>query len=196
MEKVKLSKTLSFITRHGAKDKGIYISDDGYILIKDFIDYIKNNRGFDINIDQIKDIVDNCSKQRFEIKGDKCEYIRASQGHSSRLDVDVPFKNVVSHHEIPIVIHGTFSNKIQTILGNGLSKMDRQYIHFTQGQTDGIPSGIPSGIRKNSNVLIYIDTKKAMDDGIEFKISNNNVILSNGKNGIIDSKYFLKIKRL
>jgi len=48
-------------------------------------------------------------------------------------------------------------------------------------------------MRYNYEIAIYIDSKKAMKDGIEFFISENGVILSTGLNNRIDKKYFKKI---
>jgi 2'-phosphotransferase len=62
--------------------------------------------------------------------------------------------------------------------------MTRQHIHF-QSSNNAI-----SGIRHNSSVLIHIDMKLAMDNGIKFYMSKNGVILSSGNdNGIINAKY-------
>ena len=50
------------------------------------------------------------------------------------------------------------------------------------------------GIRKSINVLIRINIELAMEEGIEFYVSSNNVILSPGnKDGYILPKYFLEI---
>jgi len=48
-------------------------------------------------------------------------------------------------------------------------------------------------MRYNYEIAIYIDSEKAMNDGMEFFISENGVILSSGFNNIIDKKYFKKI---
>lgn len=68
--------------------------------------------------------------------------------------------------------------------------MNRTHIHFT----DSLPQdSVKSGIRLNCQIYIYIDVKKAMNDGIKFYLSDNNVILSSGINGIMLPKYFLKV---
>ena len=48
-------------------------------------------------------------------------------------------------------------------------------------------------MRFNYEIAIYIDSKKAMKDGMEFFISENEVILTKGINNRIDKKYFKKI---
>jgi 2'-phosphotransferase len=66
--------------------------------------------------------------------------------------------------------------------------MNRTYIHFASAPN------AKSGFRKSSDVLIHIDMPKAMSDGIKFFMSVNGVILSDGIDGIIESKYFSKIE--
>lgn len=68
--------------------------------------------------------------------------------------------------------------------------MDRLHIHFTKT----LPSDVDaSGIRKSCDVLIFLNIKHAMDDGIQFFLSHNGVILSPGDNGVIKASYFEKI---
>jgi 2'-phosphotransferase len=70
--------------------------------------------------------------------------------------------------------------------------MNRQHIHLSE-DFPGSKSVI-SGMRANCEIAIYIDVKKAMQDGIKFYRSANNVILSPGdENGFLKPKYFLKI---
>ena len=87
--------------------------------------------------------------------------------------------------------HGTYIDKVDLIIKNGLSKMSRRHIHISESD-DAI-----SGKRASSNVKIHIDMEKALNDGIKFYRSSNGVILTPGnENGILDSKYFIKIEYL
>lgn len=91
---------------------------------------------------------------------------------------------------IPNIFHGTIINKIKLIENNGLNKMTRHFIHFAADDINH--SHLKSS---GSQVKIYVDMKKAIDDGIKFYYAKNKVILSDGKNndGIIPSKYITKI---
>ncbi len=53
--------------------------------------------------------------------------------------------------------------------------------------------GVVSGMRGACDIVIQIDLKAAMKDGIEFYISSNNVILTEGKDGVLPPQYFLKV---
>lgn len=49
-----------------------------------------------------------------------------------------------------------------------------------------------SGFRATCNLLIYLDLPKAMEDGILFYRSANDVILTEGVDGVVAPKYFMK----
>ena len=67
--------------------------------------------------------------------------------------------------------------------------MKRNHIHLAIGE----PGQAKSGIRYNSLIIIYINLKKAMNDNIVFKVSPNRVILTDGIEGFLSSKYFSKV---
>lgn len=69
--------------------------------------------------------------------------------------------------------------------------MSRNHIHFAPGMPK--QEGVISGMRGSCDVYIEIDLFKAMKDGINFYISSNNVILTEGVNGALDPKYFKKV---
>jgi 2'-phosphotransferase len=52
------------------------------------------------------------------------------------------------------------------------------------------------GIRKNCDLLIFVNFHRARDDGIQFFKAANGVILSEGIGGRILLKYFLKVIHL
>ncbi|KAH3856764.1 hypothetical protein DPMN_099358 [Dreissena polymorpha] len=71
----------------------------------------------------------------------------------------------------------------------GLSRMKRNHIHMAMGEPGD--NCVTSGMRSSCEVTIRIDLKKAMEDGIKFFVSANNVILSPGnEDGLIPPKYF------
>eukprot|EP01053_Blabericola_migrator_P010170 Blabericola_migrator_1__10169@NODE_567_length_7556_cov_134_355722_g56_i1_p3_GENE_NODE_567_length_7556_cov_134_355722_g56_i1NODE_567_length_7556_cov_134_355722_g56_i1_p3_ORF_typecomplete_len364_score41_92PTS_2RNA/PF01885_16/1_1e60KAR9/PF08580_10/0_12_NODE_567_length_7556_cov_134_355722_g56_i124003491 len=122
-------------------------------------------------------------------------FIRALQGHSiSIIDKSSLYQKIMSPQEIPTCVHGSYWEVWDNILRDGLMRMSRLHIHFAKG-LPGDPS-VVSGIRQNAQLAIYIDVPKAMADGIEFWTSHNGVILSEGINGVIPSRYFLKVLTL
>ncbi|KAJ2606394.1 tRNA 2'-phosphotransferase [Coemansia sp. RSA 1722] len=192
---VKLSKTLSYILRHGAAKEGLELREDGSILVSELQKY-KNLKT--ATFEQIKYVVDTNDKKRYALFEEKDKdgnnkwYIRATQGHS--INIEKPKLIRLTAETIPKeIIHGTTKDKIALIREKGLSRMDRTHIHFASGLYGD--RAVVSGMRATSNAFIYIDIEKALQDGIEFYESENNVILSKGleNSGVIPARYFGKI---
>jgi len=191
INKVNVSKSMSYILRHGAEKEKVNISKDGFVLVSDLLRHplFKN-----VTMDNIVDIVNTNDKQRFfmeQREQDGLYHIRANQGHSLKQVDELELRKLEHPDEVPMVIHGTFKKHFDSILQNGLCKMERNMIHFAIG----FHNDVVSGIRKNSNMIIYIDITRAMKDGIDFYISANNVVLTPGvdNSGVLPSKYFKKI---
>ncbi len=188
---VRLSKALSWVLRHKASEIGLSISSDGYVLVKDLLALPKFK---DVKYDDIKYVVDNNDKKRFSLKEQNGKYyIRANQGHSGAMASVVETDKLLTKIEVPqpICVHGTTREAWSKIKKHGLNKMKRMHIHFAVGLAHD--DEVISGYRKNSEVLIYIDMEKAMNDGIEFYMSDNRVILTEGVNGVLDPKYFKEV---
>jgi 2'-phosphotransferase len=194
-ERVKLSKKLSYLLRHGAEELGLTIQSDGYIQINHIL-RCPGYRGSSFH--KISEVVEKCSKKRFEMKQDPPEtgpwFIRASQGHTMKIIQDTELlTSILLSDSINYCIHGTYVEFLNLIQSNGLSKMQRNHIHFAEG----LPGdhGVISGMRGNCTAVVIVDMKKAIEDGILFYRSTNNVILSPGmgETGIIPPKYFVEI---
>ena len=79
-DRVRLSKKMSFILRHGTNKLHISIQSDGFILMDDLL--IKGLHQ-QYSLDNILEVVKLCEKKRYEIKTtNNILYIRASQGHT------------------------------------------------------------------------------------------------------------------
>eukprot|EP01057_Protomagalhaensia_wolfi_P000073 Protomagalhaensia_wolfi_Nauph_80__72@NODE_1043_length_1777_cov_23_578251_g788_i0_p1_GENE_NODE_1043_length_1777_cov_23_578251_g788_i0NODE_1043_length_1777_cov_23_578251_g788_i0_p1_ORF_typecomplete_len335_score41_66PTS_2RNA/PF01885_16/1_2e59_NODE_1043_length_1777_cov_23_578251_g788_i07161720 len=122
-------------------------------------------------------------------------YIRALQGHSiAIIDKSSLYQRVEDASSIQTCVHGTYWDAWDRILREGLLRMSRLHIHFARG-LPGDPA-VLSGIRQNAQLAIYVDVGRAMCDGIEFWTSHNGVILSEGINGALPSRYFAKVLTL
>lgn len=171
--------------------EGLAVRPDGFALVSDVIAKAK------CSVAELKSVVSDSDKQRFAlITIDGKEYVRANQGHSFPVP-DLDLKRITSVDEIPkgensaegVVVHGTYKKAWDQIKKTGLSKMNRNHIHFAIG-TPG-ESHVISGMRSSCQVLIYVDVAKALADGLDFFISENNVVLSGGNaDGFIPTTYF------
>ena len=188
-----ISRQLSKLLRwHINESKYKYLLDEhfkvgGYV----YVDKLRVLREFnDITDNEIYYIVETDNKGRFKLETfDGKLYIRVNQGHSADVGKLINVNSL--HDEIKTALsycaHGTTSDKLQSILENGLYPMSRDGIHFASS------INAKSGFRYTSNVIIHIDMEKAMDDGIKFYMSSNGVILSKSK---IDPKYISNIEYL
>ena len=92
---MKLSKSLSYILRHGAAKEGIQLDDGGFAFVDDLL-VCPNLRQF--TFADIKRVVENNDKQRFALVTDLDtgkNKIRANQGHT--LEVLYPSYTRVRH---------------------------------------------------------------------------------------------------
>lgn len=87
---VAISKNLSWLLRHGAIEEGLNIDKDGFVRLSEILakDFYKSKR---ITEKEIREVVENNDKKRFELKtisdenGNPVLHIRASQGHSIKV---------------------------------------------------------------------------------------------------------------
>lgn len=186
---VQISKTLSYLLRHGAVKEKLPIDLQGWIEVADIL---KQNRvkSHKTTVEDIERIVAENNKQRFALKHENDKiYICANQGHS--LTSVTPDLELLTAETMPAnVYHGTLPQSLAAIRETGLSRMQRNHIHFT---SDAEWSKL--GIRASSTVLIYIDTAKLVEDGYQFYRSKNGVILCAGnEQGMIPAQYILKVE--
>lgn len=74
-----------------------------------------------------------------------------------------------------ILYHGTAKRFLDSILQNGLQPMNRQYVHLSADTETATQVGKR---RDNQPVILEIDTKKALENGIFFYIGNEKVWLA------------------
>ncbi|EWC44020.1 hypothetical protein DRE_01372 [Drechslerella stenobrocha 248] len=116
-------------------------------------------------------------------------FIRAVQGHSIPIQESLLLTAIDEQHIPRICVHGTYYSTLTLILeSGGLKRMGRTHIHCAAGlpkasidpETGEEVPGVLSGMRFDAEVLFYIDVEKALQDGIKFWRSDNDVILTTG----------------
>ena len=163
-----------------------------------------------VTFNDIKEAVADNDKKRFAMKpnpllatqpsldsSDPSDWvIRANQGHSIEVDSSallVPIS--LGAANIPdVVVHGTYYAFYQQIVeSGGLKRMTRNHIHFSTGLPDDA-GGVVSGMRRDAQILIYVDIKKSLEDGMTWWLSENGVVLTEGdQNGVLSTKYFKSV---
>lgn len=193
-----LGRLLSSVLRHRAVDLKLNVRSDGYVPVKDLLKLTtKTQAGAPLHsysVDDIGEAVKRDNKQRFGLLEEKSVlYIRANQGHSMKLiDSEGLLKPILSAEEVPVCVHGTYLKNLESIKKNGLNRMKRNHVHFARGLP--ADNGVISGMRGNCEVLIYLDAKKALQDGMKLFVSENGVILTEGFNGVVPPEYFANIQ--
>lgn len=168
-----LSRALAKTLRHAAKSQGIPQDNSGWCTLDDLLKRAPYTT-MKATPEQVEAVVASDKKGRYELDESKSK-IRAVQGHS--VDVDVELEPLTSEADLPeVIVHGTYKESLPSIEKDGLKKMKRQFVHMASG----LPSSdrVISGMRQKSEVYIYIDGPKALQEGIKLYKSKNGVILT------------------
>ena len=163
----KLSVFISLILRHKPETINIRLDKYGYANVLELIEGInKSGRKIDFNI--LEDIVNSDKKGRYSFNSDKTK-IRANQGHSIKVDVELKECKPPS-----FLYHGTATRFIESINKNGLCKMSRLYVHLS----DNIDTALQVGKRHGEPIVLNIDSKSMYERGYKFYLSENGVWLT------------------
>jgi putative RNA 2'-phosphotransferase len=164
-EKKNISKFLSLVL---PETIDINLDKNGWASTAELIEKCQN-RFRDISLENIKEVVQTNDKQRFALSDDAV-FIRANQGHSLEtveLDLDA---------QVPpdILYHGTAEQNLASIREKGIEKRSRQYVHLSAD----VETATKVGSRHGKVVVLKIDTKKMVAEGLPFYKSENGVWLT------------------
>lgn len=193
----KASRKLTQILRHKIVYYNLIMNDEGYVKVTD-IYRLKLNDLKNINNNDINQIVETNEKKRFELKIINEElFIRATQGHHTNVGQFINDSKSLTKITLSdniesniFIYHGTKKEYLNSIIKYGLNRMNRKHIHFVENINKDKQT---SGFKNASDIILKIDMKLCIEDGIIFYKSSNNVILTEGINGLISSKYIIEI---
>jgi len=156
------SVLMSYHLRHDPQD--LVMDKQGWVYTTALLKKLK------ISMEELEYIVAHNDKKRFGFSEDKIK-IRAHQGHSAKLGLDIKFEEV----QFPrTYYHGTARVNIISILNNGLSSKTRAYVHLSKD----IETARNVGLRHSKDVVILsIDGNQMKRDKIKIFESENGVIL-------------------
>jgi len=171
-----ISIFVSLILRHKPEVIGLKLDTYGYINVNELLEGI-NKTGRFIDIKLLQKIVTEDNKQRYKFNED-CTKIRANQGHSIKVNLELEDK-------IPpdVLYHGTASRFTGKILREGILKQSREYVHLSSN----IDTAISVGKRHGNPIILKVNAKQMNTDGFKFKLSDNNVWLTD----IVPIKYIV-----
>ena len=162
----KISKFLSLILRHKPETIGLKLDENGWAKVKEIL----KSSQIDWKLQELQYVVDNNDKKRFELttKGHEL-YIRACQGHSVQIDLELD--EATPPNEL---YHGTVSKSLDSIMSDGLKKMNRQHVHLSAD----LETATKVGGRRGKAIILVVDSKKMYENDYKFYLSKNGVWLT------------------
>ena len=171
-----LSKGMARCLRHESGGNSCPISEDGWVRLTDLLGYLRKRlqwpeKYFTEKV--IRDAVEENFKQRFVVREDGgCPYVAAWSGHTIS-GVYGPGARIAPENVPPVLIHGTYRRHVKSIQETGL-RGDRRMAHLVD------PEQASGKWRSDLEVKIPVDTKVAIQAGVEFYVTGNSVWLANG----------------
>ncbi|MER5868510.1 RNA 2'-phosphotransferase [Streptomyces sp. NPDC002044] len=161
---VKVSKYVSKHLRHQPERIGLALDPHGWVEIDDLLRAAADH-GFAVSRAELDHVVATNDKQRFAIEGTR---IRASQGHTVAVDLDLPEAEPPAY-----LYHGTVTGALDAIRAEGLRPMARHHVHLSPDRE----TATRVGARRGRPVVLSVDAAAMRAAGHVFRISANGVWL-------------------
>jgi putative RNA 2'-phosphotransferase len=164
---VRISKFLSQILRHRPDKIGLSLDENGWADVAELLEKAAE-KGTVIDRETLQLVVDTNDKKRFAFSDDGLR-IRASQGHS--IDIDLDLKPQAPPE---ILFHGTAESSLKSIRREGLLPMRRQHVHLSKD----LETAQKVGGRHGKAVVLTIQTGEMARQRYKFYLSDNGVWLT------------------
>jgi len=167
-DQVRLSRHISMVLRHRPESAGLTLDPNGWVPVADLLAALRIGR------DELETIVTENDKQRFAIERgpDGVERIRANQGHSRRVAVDLGLPPAMPP---PILFHGTPAGNLESIMRDGLRSPSREHVHLSLD----VPTAVRVGKRRSQDVVVLrVAAGEMAEAGHTFYRSDNGVWLT------------------
>lgn len=163
----RISKYLSLVLRHDPSAAGVTLDAEGWVGVDELLAGVARH-GFSFTLDELEEVVQTSDKQRFAFSPD-AEQIRANQGHSIAVELNLP-------QETPpaLLYHGTVERFLTSIMENGLEKRARQHVHLSAD----VSTATRVGSRRGKPVILTIAAANMHSAGFSFFRSANGVWLT------------------
>ena len=163
---VQISKFLSLVLRHDPGRVGIALDDAGWVDVAALLAATAAH-GVSISRDELSAIVASSDKQRFAFSPDG-QRIRANQGHSIEVDLQLPPAQPPA-----TLFHGTVEPALASIRTEGLVRGKRQHVHLS----NDVETATKVGARCGKPVILTIRAGDMAAAGHVFRCSANGVWL-------------------
>jgi putative RNA 2'-phosphotransferase len=154
--------------RHFPEKFGLEMDAQGFVGLRDFIAALRahQRRYHWIRPHHIIAIIETDPKGRYQVSND---LIRATYGHTLDLDLKLPTDNIPDR-----LFYPTTPEETDIILETGLKPSDRKLVHLSKTYKDAFSAG---SVRTNTPVILVIDAKKAVEEGLEIQKAGRTVYL-------------------
>lgn len=164
----KVSKFLSLVLRHQPEVIGMQLDSEGWLTIGELVGNA-NERGHEISLELLHEVVVTSDKKRFALSDDGLR-IRANQGHSIS-DVEL---NLTPVKPPDLLYHGTVAAFVASIREQGLQKRSRNHVHLSGDEE----TATKVGMRRGKPVIFNVASSAMDQDGFLFFQSANGVWLT------------------
>ena len=169
------SKYLSYLLRHKPEAANLSLDKEGWCPLDQLLE------NTDFTLEELEKIVAEDAKGRYSFQYWEMAdagipttrepiSIRANQGHSTS-SVRLTFKKAVPPVKL---FHGAGQAVLDKIRKDGLKPMSRHHVHLSADLETAEQVG---GRRRSGYIILEVDAKSMLADGIEFFLSDNGVWL-------------------
>ncbi|WP_127505367.1 RNA 2'-phosphotransferase [Actinoplanes solisilvae] len=167
-EQVRVSRRIALVLRHRPESAGLTLDANGWVPVDELLAALRLTRA------ELDAVVEHNDKSRFAVarREDGTDWIRASQGHSRRVPVDLELPPV---DPPPVLFHGTPRSNLDPILRAGLHSRSRHHVHLSAD----VPTALTVARRRSADVVVLrVAAGEMAKDGHVFRLSANGVWLT------------------
>jgi len=155
------------VLRHRPESVGICLDDAGWVAVDDLLAAL-SGAGLPLTREELDAVVGTNDKRRFAYDEAGCR-IRASQGHSVRVDL-----GYAPQRPPAVLFHGTADRSVCSVLTEGLRPGRRHAVHLSAD----VATARAVGARHGRPVVLRVDAAGMAAEGATFTRSANGVWLT------------------
>lgn len=163
----RVSRFLSLVLRHQPRRVALELDEHGWVAIADLLAGIRAHTDLAVDLTLLREVVETNDKQRFAISEDGTR-IRANQGHSVPIDLDLPESEPPSD-----LFHGTAARALASIRAQGLLPRGRHDVHLSTDRE----TARRVAQRHGTPVVLGVQALAMVARGMRFRRSANGVWL-------------------
>jgi putative RNA 2'-phosphotransferase len=164
---VRRSKLVARVLRHRPGSVGVTLDPHGWADVTDLLAALAAH-GYRITRTDLERVVHRNDKRRFEWDTTS-DRIRARQGHSVEVDLDLPRADPPDR-----LYHGTARRNVASILATGLEPRGRHHVHLSEDTN----TARRVGARRGDPVVLVVDAAAMAAQGHRFWRTTNGIWLT------------------